>query len=245
MASLTLADEFRDTAVGYIIRKVSKGKFLAFPEERPDFVLPEVYSHFCNEQGQQPQEESWPKRSEETQVPSLHSLSRPVTASTQVDDSHLQSVSHSNLDLTKPPDVYIPLRDLHLPPDLNSLRPPTGLDTLRPSIDIDPRYRPSTDIERALTLPAIDRQLSQAHQNLVTPDGAILVDWYGPDDPANPQNWRMGRKAFFAFMICIYTTSVYLGSAIYTSSERAVSEAFNVSSTKASLGLALYVFGCE
>ena len=36
-----------------------------------------------------------------------------------------------------------------------------------------------------------------------------LVDWYGPDDPANPKNWRPAKKAFVTAMICLITTSVY------------------------------------
>ena len=75
----------------------------------------------------------------------------------------------------------------------------------------------------------------------ITSDGIILVDWYTVDDPANSQNWSFRKKCFVAFQICIYTFSVYIGSAIYTSSVIAVIEIFGVSTIAASLGLAMYV----
>ena len=78
-----------------------------------------------------------------------------------------------------------------------------------------------------------------------TADGTILVDWYTTDDPANPQNWSNGKRGFTALQICLYTFAVYIGSAIYTSSEIGVMEAFGVSPTKASLPLALYVLACK
>jgi DHA1 family multidrug resistance protein-like MFS transporter len=43
----------------------------------------------------------------------------------------------------------------------------------------------------------------------------------------------------------LYTLVVYMGSSIYTPSAPAVEEKFGVSATAASLGLALYVLGCE
>jgi DHA1 family multidrug resistance protein-like MFS transporter len=30
----------------------------------------------------------------------------------------------------------------------------------------------------------------------LTADGHILVDWYAPKDPANPQNWSTSRQNF-------------------------------------------------
>ncbi|KAJ1024854.1 hypothetical protein NDA16_002894 [Ustilago loliicola] len=70
-----------------------------------------------------------------------------------------------------------------------------------------------------------------------------LVGWYGNKDPANPQNWTSAEKAFVAGLICLYTFTVYLGSAIYTPSTMGVMQQFNVSYAAASLGLALFVFG--
>ena len=35
-----------------------------------------------------------------------------------------------------------------------------------------------------------------------------LVDWYGPNDPENPQNWSHFKKVFVTFEICLITFSV-------------------------------------
>lgn len=76
-----------------------------------------------------------------------------------------------------------------------------------------------------------------------TADGAILVDWYYSDDPENPQNWTNLKRFGITTIICLYTFVVYTSSAIYTSSELGVQQAFHVSSIKSSLGLSLYVLG--
>ncbi|KAK4992011.1 hypothetical protein LTR50_001407 [Elasticomyces elasticus] len=97
------------------------------------------------------------------------------------------------------------------------------------------------DLERQFT----EASLAKAPTEPIAPtkleDGTILVDWYTTDDPANPQNWSFGKKAFAAGQICFYTLAVYMGSAIYSPSEAGVMERFGVSATAASLGLALYV----
>ncbi|KAF3764107.1 benomyl/methotrexate resistance protein [Cryphonectria parasitica EP155] len=70
-----------------------------------------------------------------------------------------------------------------------------------------------------------------------------IVDWYGPDDPANPQNWSRPKKFFVTFEICFLTFSVYIGSAIFSSSITDVETVFGVSQVAATLGLTLFVAG--
>ncbi|KAH8657695.1 major facilitator superfamily domain-containing protein [Xylariales sp. PMI_506] len=69
----------------------------------------------------------------------------------------------------------------------------------------------------------------------------FVVDWDGPDDPENPQNWSVKRKSSIAVLICMYTFSVYVGSSIYAPAETQIMEEFQVGPTASSLGLALYV----
>ncbi|KFY84390.1 hypothetical protein V500_09353 [Pseudogymnoascus sp. VKM F-4518 (FW-2643)] len=88
---------------------------------------------------------------------------------------------------------------------------------------------------------AIERVASKPIYPIKTADGLVLVDWYSTDDPANPQNWSMGKKSWVGFLICLYTFVVYTGSAIYTSSIPQVIEKFNISEVDASLPLSLYV----
>ncbi|KAJ5355648.1 hypothetical protein N7517_010257, partial [Penicillium concentricum] len=89
-------------------------------------------------------------------------------------------------------------------------------------------------------------------------DANYIVDWYGPDDPSNPRNWSSWKKRFVTFQIwytsphilprfshsrSFYTFAIYCGSSIYVPAESQIMEYFQVSQTKASLGLALYVLG--
>ncbi|SNX82189.1 probable FLR1 - Putative H+ antiporter involved in multidrug resistance [Melanopsichium pennsylvanicum] len=70
-----------------------------------------------------------------------------------------------------------------------------------------------------------------------------LVDWNGPDDPDNPQNWSMPRKAFVNGLLCLLTFSVYMGSAIYTPGVELFSKYFGIGVVPATLGLTLFVLG--
>jgi hypothetical protein len=65
----------------------------------------------------------------------------------------------------------------------------------------------------------LGRAQSQPIVPVRTTTGTILVDWYTTDDPANPKNWSVGKKAFVAGQVDLYTFAVYMASSIYTSSE--------------------------
>lgn len=67
------------------------------------------------------------------------------------------------------------------------------------------------------------------------------VDWYSSHDEENPHNWSQLKKAFVLTVIGCYSFVVYLSAPIYTPSEDAFIEEFDVNSAEASLGLALYV----
>ncbi|KAF2120724.1 major facilitator superfamily domain-containing protein [Lophiotrema nucula] len=70
-----------------------------------------------------------------------------------------------------------------------------------------------------------------------------VIDWFGPEDADNPQNWSVGKKFFVTFEICFLTFSVYIGSAIYSAGILDVEQKFGVSQVAATLGLSLYVAG--
>ncbi|KIX01487.1 uncharacterized protein Z518_09213 [Rhinocladiella mackenziei CBS 650.93] len=67
-----------------------------------------------------------------------------------------------------------------------------------------------------------------------------LVDWYGPDDPENPQNWSSGWKLLISFQICFFNFAVYMASSIYVPGESSIMDDFGVSETVATLGLSLF-----
>lgn len=123
--------------------------------------------------------------------------------------------------------------------DIEELEPVVRVDT---RVDLE-KITSQADLEKAFSNATLGRQPITPIAPTLTSDGIILVDWYTTDDPENPQNWSFAKKNFVAFLICIYTFSVYIGSAIYTPSTNAVTEVFGVSVTAASLGLALYVLG--
>jgi MFS transporter, DHA1 family, multidrug resistance protein len=74
-------------------------------------------------------------------------------------------------------------------------------------------------------------------------DEVQVVEWYGADDPDNPQNWSTAKKSFVLFLICLLTFAVYSGSAIVTPAQPAFVEMFGVSKQVSSLTLSLYVLG--
>lgn len=72
---------------------------------------------------------------------------------------------------------------------------------------------------------------------------ALVVDWYGPDDPENPRNWSRAKRFWVTFCICFLTFSVYIGSAIYSAGIQDIVRFFGVSQVAATLGLTLFVLG--
>ena len=72
--------------------------------------------------------------------------------------------------------------------------------------------------------------------------GVQLISWV-ENDPENPRNWSTPKKLFVTFQICLLTTSVYIGSAIYTAGVQDITEKFKVSEVAALLGLTLFVLG--
>ncbi|KAL0576637.1 hypothetical protein V5O48_005337 [Marasmius crinis-equi] len=68
-----------------------------------------------------------------------------------------------------------------------------------------------------------------------------LVDWDGPSDPDNPR-YTLALVSFPRnCLLRVPSTSVYIGSAIFTSSFSGVMSRFGASETEAALGLTLYI----
>ncbi|CAK7897392.1 multidrug resistance protein 1 [[Candida] anglica] len=74
-------------------------------------------------------------------------------------------------------------------------------------------------------------------------DKRIIVDWDGEDDPENPYNWPVFHKVFFICEIAFLTTSVYIGSAVYTPGVEQMMEEWGISRVQATLPLSLFVLG--
>ncbi|KAK7937278.1 uncharacterized protein PG986_014146 [Apiospora aurea] len=57
----------------------------------------------------------------------------------------------------------------------------------------------------------------------------LIVGWYGPDDPENPQNWPVALKHLIAFQLCLLNFAVYIASSIYVPGEASLMPEFGVS----------------
>jgi hypothetical protein len=50
-----------------------------------------------------------------------------------------------------------------------------------------------------------DSGASSVVEEKPTPDESILVDWDGPNDPQNPQNWSLSRKWWLVGLVAAVT----------------------------------------
>ncbi|OAL02054.1 MFS general substrate transporter [Phaeosphaeriaceae sp. SRC1lsM3a] len=68
-------------------------------------------------------------------------------------------------------------------------------------------------------------------------------DWDGPDDPDNPHNWSMGKRAYHAVAPAAFGFAVTFGTSVYTPAVSDVMRDFNISRTVALLGLTFFTLG--
>ena len=208
-----MSDLLREAPIGQLLRFVTRNRILKYPEELPDFTLPESYNTALNER---PYEEKSPSRSDSESSP------RKV--------SELEKQEEELPELKQ----RITTRSIR-PGDVEHQAVLTRTKTRESTT---PYTEERLEVEAEL---ATERTKSIAIAPTKTSDGTILVDWYTTDDPANPQNWSNQKRFFVSLIVCMYTFAVYTGSAIYTSSEGGVIKEFGVTPTDASLPLSLYV----
>jgi MFS family permease len=72
---------------------------------------------------------------------------------------------------------------------------------------------------------------------------SAVIDWDGPDDPANPKNWSIGLRIYHTLLPALYGFSVSIGTSIYAPAVFDVQAKFNVSQSVAILGLSLFALG--
>ncbi|PGG96482.1 hypothetical protein AJ79_09572 [Helicocarpus griseus UAMH5409] len=210
-----MAGFMRDTAAGQIVRFFTGNRVLLYPEEEPDFQLPASY------------------RDANGRTPPNPSIESPLTSEVSTEVESNPHTSDGGTPSPTPvlgngPDGLVEISLTY-----------AGLGNMEAVMKPERKLSGSTRNEdRAET-----REKVVAISPKRTKDGLILVDWYSPDDPENPQNWTVRKKVFVTALICIYTLSVYMGSAIYTPSIPYVEKEFGVSTAAASLGLAVYVLG--
>ncbi|CAD0114851.1 unnamed protein product [Aureobasidium uvarum] len=217
-----MSDLIRDAPIGQIIRYVTGNRVLQYPEEKSDFVCPSYYSH-----------SGFEKETNQLfkAVPSLSSSNNSLNGDVEKDNLE----PDSDLQLTRTETD----RSRHNLSKTNTAR--SALSHVGSRIALE-QSKTRADLEQAFALASEPSPWPEPIVPVRTADGVILVDWYTTDDKANPQNWSKTKKGMVTALICVYTTAVYTGSAIYTPSAEGVMERFGVSATAAALGIALFVF---
>ncbi|KAG9661532.1 MFS general substrate transporter, partial [Aureobasidium melanogenum] len=216
-----MSDVIRDAPIGQLIRYVTRNRVLQYPEEKPDFVCPTSYSH--------PEPEK-PSSQLFRTVPSLLSSNNSIKDEFEKETPD----SRNDLNLTRTATD----RTGHDLSKANTSR--SVLSRVGSRIALE-QSKTRADLEQAFAAASEPSPWPEPIIPVRTADGVILVDWYTTDDKANPQNWSKTKKSLVTLLICIYTTAVYTGSAIYTPSAQGVMERFGVGATAAALGISLFV----
>ncbi|KAF5535946.1 cycloheximide resistance [Fusarium napiforme] len=220
-----MSDLIRDAPLGQLIRFVTRNKYLQYPEEKPDFKLPESWVAVINNPDAIIEESSPNDNTVLTGTALASSASSTVAAE---EDPKLKGENEKSDKNNENDDIE---RADPQPMRLHRSRSPQETQAYTVDrLEADEEH----DVEKVKSIPVVPKR---------TKDGSILVDWYFSDDNENPHNWTNNRRLGVSLIICLYTFVVYTSSAIYTSSTEGVMRAFGVSQLKATLGLALYVLG--
>lgn len=98
------------------------------------------------------------------------------------------------------------------------------------------------DIEKNSGTNSMIKKEENTNDKEITRD-PFLVDWNGPNDPENPQNWSNAQKYATMIQIMLLTAVTYMGASIYTPGEEGIRKDFKVGHVVATLNLSLYVLG--
>jgi MFS transporter, DHA1 family, multidrug resistance protein len=175
-----MADWIREAPLGQILRWVTNNRVLKYPEELPDWQCPTPY--VAGEVVEDTKEAEPTEKVDSTTVSPTPEATEPLdkipTASPDEDEEEDDDEQQEPRE-----------------PRLESIR------TARTQIS---RVGTRTALQLSLTQKDLEDQFEQAlaaetmKSRPIVPDtledGTVLVDWYATDDPANPQNWAMGKK---------------------------------------------------
>lgn len=199
-----MADLIREAPIGQIIRYLTNDRVLRFPEELPDFKLPESYAGTLESASRT---ESRPGCAFACEK-GCHSESTPNCRR----DSHSTRTSASEEQEKISSDLNILNVEAGSIRDLDRAQSMVPIHASLSRTSVQGHSHPPTGLEHHLTTTTISRAPSQQIIPQRTSDGAILVDWYTTDDPANPQNWSLRKKIFAGTIVCLYTLAVYMVS---------------------------------
>ncbi|KAF1999565.1 MFS general substrate transporter [Amniculicola lignicola CBS 123094] len=87
------------------------------------------------------------------------------------------------------------------------------------------------------------RNSREGHRTDPSDQDENIVDFDGPEDPTNPQNWPMGKKVLIIAILSTTTFITTLASGIYSPAIVTIASHYDVGSEVATLGVTLYVIG--
>ncbi|KAJ9218408.1 hypothetical protein DTO027B5_6561 [Paecilomyces variotii] len=96
-------------------------------------------------------------------------------------------------------------------------------------------YNQALDVEKSAEQPSVSSNTSNQPPSQITFDG--------PDDPENPHNWGIWKKAYTTSIPGLMGLAVTFGSSVYSPSYAEVAERFQISNTVALLPITLYTYG--
>ncbi|KAG0649318.1 Caffeine resistance 5 [Hyphodiscus hymeniophilus] len=226
-----MADILREAPLGQVIRWATKNRLLPYPEELPGFELPATYNAMLNATSHVPHPVRTNSKEKVRPAQPLRESSNSGDSSDSSETEAPTPGAASDLEKAQTHEAEEPNP---YEKDIEAL----SLRRTKSRAETVPWTGERLEVEGEL---AIERTQTKPIIPIKTSDGNILVDWYTTDDPANPQNWTNNKRLAVTMIICLYTFVVYMGSAIYTSSELGVIQKFGISVEDASLPLSLYV----
>lgn len=184
---------FRDSALGQLIRYATKNKVLLYPEERPDFRCPSSYR---SNEGDGPQ--AAPTTATPAETPEQDIEKTPLDKiETRVLPAQNATPTHRPESIEEAPPTPATEKDFDLA-QIATAR--TGLTRVDTRVTIE-KIHTRRDLEQAYTTATLEKGPTRPIIPEKLEDGTILVDWYDTDDPENPQNWSLRKKAFVTFQI--------------------------------------------
>ncbi|KZT75016.1 MFS polyamine transporter [Daedalea quercina L-15889] len=90
--------------------------------------------------------------------------------------------------------------------------------------------------------PEKSSQQPMSEKQVSSDDGVIVVDWDGPDDPANPRNWSSNKKWAAAITVSAFTFISPISSSMVAPAAAQIAEQFHItSSVETSLTVSVFV----
>lgn len=246
-------DILRDSLVGFFINKLSNGKLLPYTEEKSDFIIPERYL------SDSPLVQYIKEKNESIHQRNSIDEEKNIETTREITEKKNNNGNSSSSD----DDEEEEDRKSKISNDSNDNAIPVAFtqDNTRPVGRIRHFGLETGDDEEknlAEAAAAADEDIASLHLKpqksadpLAIPDDTrsidqgqfIVVDWYGPDDQDNPQNWSSFKKVWIIISIAILTISIYMGSSIYTPGAHEMMKELNTSRVMVTLPLTMFVMG--